>query len=678
MSDAKRSSAIAREFAGLFKSERFDDRIDVNAEISNREVLKIIGRSLTLLGTVRYLFLAKFCLAIFALIPGLIAPWIGKITIDQVILGKAVDESLVRFPPHISPFIDYIEGMGRVEVMLAITTLLAVIILLFGRLGAGSGVMLSTGADSATQSEAKLNSGYSQASGLFGAVEALIHVRLTQYLVNGLRTRLFEGMAKLPMMTIDDHRIGDSVYRVMYDAPDVPLICFRLTLEPIFTLVGVLISLYLIQYSYGEVAPELVWVAALLIPIALAVTLPLSGYIRRVQQASRASGAATTNAIEESMSNIQAVQSLGGMSRERDRISDKSNESFRRFRHVRLMEIGVSVMSTLLTVGLAVFVTIYVTDRVFQETMTPGDFSVLFGLALTIGGAGLSIGMLWIGLQGNVAAVRRVFFFVDLETEDELHGLPDLGEIRRDLRFDHVHFAYPNGHPALTDINFEMKVGELVAIVGPTGAGKTSLAHLIPGFYRPTRGRVLIDGQDIARVNVDSVRSQVSYVFQEHMLMSESIRDNFLLVNPLATDAQIREACRIAEALEFVDELPDGLDTVLGQSGNTLSVGQKQRLCIARGLVRDTRVLILDEPTAALDPRTEHLLVRALRTASVGRLVVVIAHRLSTIRHADRIVFLEDGVVTDIGSHDELVSDRDGRYRRFVELQGGLTEQPDA
>ena len=153
--------------------------------------------------------------------------------------------------------------------------------------------------------------------------------------------------------------------------------------------------------------------------------------------------------------------------------------------------------------------------------------------------------------------------------------------------------------------------------------------------------------------------------------MSESIRSNLLLVNPSASDADMRAACRTAGALEFIDALPAGFDTVLGRSGDTLSVGQKQRLCIARGLIRDTPILILDEPTAALDPTTEHALVRSLREATEGRLVIVIAHRLSTIRRADRIVFLEDGEIRGIGSHADLVADPESRYRRFVELQGG-------
>lgn len=662
-------SESTERLPGLGKDAQFDDRIDLNTDISNRESLALISRSMKLLRTVKPLFAGKLLLSALVLIPGLTMPYVSKIIIDQVLLQKPIDGIDVPFPPHFMPFVNIIRDLSPMEIMGAVVALLAVFLLLFGR--GGLGIWLGGGADSATTSETKLNAGGSRASGLIGILETYVDIRLHQRLANGLRTRLFNRMTRLPMSKLDDHRIGDSVFRVMYDAPDVPQICLGLTLQPLFTIVGVIISLYLIQYSYGEVSPELVWVAGILVPIGLAVTLPASALIRKVQQASRASGTATTNAIEESMSNIQAVQSLGGMGRERARIETKSSESYRRFRHVKIVEIGISSLSFLLTIGLGLYVYFSVAAEIIAGAMTPGDWGVLFGLTMSIGGAGLSIGMIWINLQGNTAAIRRVFFFLDMDGEDAYEEFESLEPIRKSVTFESVDFSYPNGHSALKNINIELRTGELLAIVGPTGSGKTSLAYLIPGYYRPTRGRVLIDGTDIAGVNLHSLRSQVSYVFQEHLLMSESIRSNFELVNPNATEEDMLKACRTAGANEFIDMLPDGLDTVLGRSGDTLSVGQKQRLCIARGLVRNTKILVLDEPTAALDPAAENALMRSLRQAAEGRLVIVIAHRLSTIRQADRIIFLDGGQIRDIGSHGELMSDTESQYRKFVILQGG-------
>lgn len=646
---------------------RFDDRLDRAPHVDNRTALRLIGRALGLLAGVKALFAGKLGLAALALLPGLTVSWIGKVVVDQVLRGAPVDESSVRFPPHFQPFVDAVRDLEPMRVMLAAVTLLALMLVLFGR--GGMGVGLGYGQDSATSSEAKLNAGGSRASGVVGVIDMWIHIRLTQRLANGLRTRLFNHLAQLPMATLDDHRIGDSVYRVMYDAPEVPEISLGLTLEPLFALLGVALTLYLIQYSYGAVSPQLVWVAGSLVPIGLLATLPASGLIRRVQQASRAAGTATTNAIEESMSNIAAVQSLGGMAQETTRLAAKSSESYRRYRRVQLVEIGIRVVTQVLTVGLGAFVFVTVTDEVVAGAMTPGDFTALFGLALAIGDAGLALGLAWINLQGNTAAIRRVFFFLDLDAEDAFAALPDLPAVRDAVRFENVDFHYPNGQRALAGIDLTLPVGEVVAIVGPTGAGKTSLAGLVPGFYRPSRGRVLFDGMDIATVNLASLRRQTTYVFQEHLLASDSIRANLRLANPDADEGAMRAALAAAGA-DFVDALPKGLDTLLGRSGDTLSVGQKQRLCIARGLLRQTPVLILDEPTAALDPQTENALVRSLREACLGRLVVVIAHRLSTIRGADRIVFLEGGEVREVGAHDALMARR-GHYHRFVELQGG-------
>ena len=647
----------------------FDDRVDVNPTVSNWDAARLVWRCLRYLATVKGLFAAKVGLSFVALIPGLIAPWTGKILIDQVILQQPFDDDEVPFPPYFQPFVDFVRDMAPMEIMLTMTAMFVGLLVVFGR--GGLGVPLEQGRDSATVSEGKLSAGSSGMSGLLGAIETLVDIRLNQRLANGFRTKLFERLTRLPMQTIDDHRIGDSVYRVMYDAPDLPGVCAAFTLRPLFTLAGVLIALYLMGTSYSGVAPELFWVSLAVLPISFFVTVPLSGFVRRIQQSSRASGAATTNAIEESMSNLHAVQSLGGMARETERVESRSRESFRRFRHVVLTGIGIGFIGNMISGLLAIFVTVYVVDKIFAGAMSPGDFFVLIELALTIGGSGLALGMIWIGVQAEIAAVRRVFFFLDLEAEQpRAHGVA-LPPIQQGVMFDNVSLRYANGQQALRDVDLQLNVGELVAVVGPTGAGKTSLAYLIPGYYRPTQGRVLIDGTDIDAVDTESLRAQISYVFQEHLLLNESIRSNLLLANPSATDADVIAACETAGAMEFIGRLPAGLDTELGQSGDTLSVGQKQRLCIARGLVRDTRILILDEPTAALDPQAENALVRSLRAAAQGRLVVVIAHRLSTVRRADRIVFMEDGAVRDVGTHDALMAQADSPYRRFVELQGG-------
>ena len=252
--------------------------------------------------------------------------------------------------------------------------------------------------------------------------------------------------------------------------------------------------------------------------------------------------------------------------------------------------------------------------------------------------------------------------------EEDL-GTKVLPRIERGVEFRDVGFVYPDGRRALSGIDLTASIGQILAIAGPTGAGKTTLASLIPRYRIATEGEVLIDGVNANDATLESLRGQVTYVFQETQLFSDSIADNIRFGKPDASAEEVERVARIAGAHDFIAALPDGYDTRLGTSMSKLSVGQKQRLAIARGLLRDSRILILDEPTSALDPETEEYLVRSLHEAARDRLVIIIAHRLSTIASADKIVFLEDGTLRESGSHDELMALPDGHYRRFVELQ---------
>jgi ABC-type multidrug transport system fused ATPase/permease subunit len=266
--------------------------------------------------------------------------------------------------------------------------------------------------------------------------------------------------------------------------------------------------------------------------------------------------------------------------------------------------------------------------------------------------------------------MRRVFFLMDLPSERQGNDV-ELPPIEEGVVWEHVGLTYPDGRRALHDINLEARIGEIVALVGPTGAGKTSLAYLVPAFHQATEGSVSIDGVDLGDASVASLRKQVAYVFQEPQLFSDSVLDNIRYGKPAVTREEVERVARIAGAHNFIVELPEGYDTRLGTVTSKISVGQKQRIAIARGLLQGARILILDEPTSALDPETEAYLIQALREAARDRLVIIVAHRLSTIAHADRIVFLEEGEIREQGSHRELMAKPDGRYREYVLLQAG-------
>ena len=661
------AGALLREVVG--SNRRFDDRLDTSPDISSREALTVMGRSLRLIAQARQLFACKFFLQLTLMVPGLLLPWLAKIVIDNALQGLPFGTTEVAYPPFMTPILNLLEGKDPLGIMATVAVIYVVMLVTIGARAGTTQANLLQGQDAATQAEDQLSAGSSAGSGLLGLAEFMVNVRLTQTLANRLRTRLFERLARLPMTALGDQRTGDSLFRVLYDVPMAPGLIFQLTFVPFFMLLSGVVNLYLLQYSYGQVAPELVLVAWLTVPAAFLITFPFSGALRRTSQNKRAAGAATTNAMEESMSSVAAVQSLGATKQERERFAARSAESFLRERYSLAVIFTCALIAGAALGVAAIYVTILITDRVIDGTMSAGDFATLMGVYYGIVIPAGYFGAYWIKLQEAIAAVRRVFFFLDYESEEDRTGGKVLTDVVKGVRFEGVTFAYPDNPPALVDIDLELTVGEFVAIVGPTGAGKTTLAQLVPGLLAPTSGRVLVDGIDAATIDLHSLRGQVSYVFQEHFLLSESIRENLLLANPEASSEQIEEALSTAGCMEFINDLPAGIDTVLGRAGDTLSVGQQQRLSIARGLVRDTRILILDEPTAALDPLTESALVTALRTAAERRLVIVIAHRLSTIRNADRIVFLEGGRIREVGSHDDLMGDAGGAYRGFVEMQ---------
>lgn len=663
---------MSPEDPNVAKSPQYDDRVDTDTDLTFAQTVGLIKRSLGFLQGVRRLFVLKFGFALVSVLPPLVAPWILKIIIDQVILQQPLSASEVPFPPFMMPFVQSIQGLAPSGIMMAVVGLFLVTMALFG-LRADPAEQaeiegMPQGYDAATQSEQALSAGGSNANGLWGLIELSLTIRMTQRLANGLRVRLMGRLTRLEMTTLDDQRIGDSIYRVMYDAPMLPEIIYRLTIKPVLLIVTALLSIYLLQYSYGSVTPELIWLAAGVVPLTLLLTVPLSGIARRLHQKNRAAGSSTTNRMEESIDNIAAVQSLGGMQREASRFENSSAESYKRHRLTVLLDVLLSFTARACVMATMIVSFILITDDVISGALSLGDYAVLWGMFVLLGYNASAIGLYWIELQKNVAAVRRVFFFIDYTAEVE-RPLQPMAPLANAITFNDVSFSYPDGRVGLSQINLTFPVGKLVAIVGPTGAGKTTLAYMLPGYLRPTTGDIYFDEKNLKDVNFKDIRNQVTYVFQEHMLLSNSIRENLLLGNPNASEDEMLEACRISGAMEFIDPLPKGIDTPVGKGGDTLSVGQKQRLSIARGLVRHTPILVLDEPTAALDPQTENALMASLKKAAKGRLVVVIAHRLSTIREADQIVFLEGGRVVDVGDHETLMRDTEGRYRQFVDLQ---------
>jgi ABC-type multidrug transport system fused ATPase/permease subunit len=656
--------------------------LDTHTDTNFRETLRIVGRGISYIKYFKLRFTLRALLFWLSLMSPLILPWPIKIVIDNVILGLPVGQGTV-YPPYFVPFIDFLTDKTPTEIMAWIVVLSATWVVFFGAFGTGAAqtwteAFLAEGHDTATRTENEANEASSKLSGLIGLIEFKLVLRLTQAVNHLLRVQLFERINSLSMKELNDQRIGDSVYRIMYDTPSITNIFYQAVLSPVSAIWTFCVTLAVMSYSYGG-APELIWLVLLMLPLQTVAMFPFSRPMRRRAQASRAAGSVTTGNIEEGMSNVLAVQSLGGNKRERQRFGKDSSESFKRFRGQVLVAIFQGIASRGTGALLGLFAFYMISNRVIEGMLTPGDYGVLFYYFLWLGGAMTALPYVWFRIQESIPGIRRVFFILDLPNE-VMRGGQDLPQIEKGIEFCDVDYTYTDGRKALHNINLTANIGQIVAFVGPTGAGKTTLGYLVPGYYEPTGGKMLVDGVDLANISLASLRKQVSYVFQETQLFSDSILDNIRYGNRDASMEDVERVARIAGVHEFIANLPEGYDTGLGTVTSKLSVGQKQRIAIARGLLKDASILILDEPTSALDPETEAYLVDALHEAAKNKLVIVIAHRLSTIADADKIVFLKDGEIIEQGTHDELMQQSQGAYHRYVMMQGadGETGQTDS
>ena len=676
---------------GEERLDRAASALDANTDIDFRQTLGILWRVAGYFGLFKARIAAKIgFVTAESLFRLLVVPWPGKIVIDHVVLGQPIAEDADGYPGYLAPLVLLLRDQSAVATMLWVVLFGVFMVIVFGstpnrgagRLptgqatGAAAGAsgatsaVLAQGHDTATQTENEANRAGSLMGGILGILDFKVNLRLSQSLNHVLRAGLAKHVMALPMTTLEDQRIGDSVFRVLYDTTSASLLLEAIAIGLYSGLLGVVASLIMMQVYYGA-APEVIALAVLACPFTLLCVLPFARMARRRSQASRASGANTTSNIEEGMSNVLAVQSLGGNRREGERFRKVSEESFSRFRRESLVKLLYQQVGTLAFMLSQVAFFVLMARRVIDGTFSAGDYFVVAYYFFVLSATFAAWGYMYTEWQVNIAGLRRVFFLMDLPAEPSDTGRRALSTVRQGVEMRNVGLVYPDGRRALANVNLEARIGEIVALVGPTGAGKTSLAYLVPAFVQATEGTVAIDGIDVKAMSVASLRRQVAYVFQETQLFSDSILRNIRYGNDSAGREQVEAAAQAAGAHDFVAALPEGYETNLGTVTSKLSVGQKQRIAIARGLVRDAPILILDEPTSALDPETETYLVDALREAAREKLVIVVAHRLSTIAHADRIYFLEAGEIRESGSHEALMAKRNGRYRRYVTMQSG-------
>jgi len=506
------------------------------------------------------------------------------------------------------------------------------------------------------------------AKALIGYVSIYLMKYVAERVMTDVRDDLYSHLHSLSLGFFLRRNTGEIVSRVTADVDALGAAVtdlFRNALREPFTIVGLIGVLFLIHW-------QLALASLVIFPLTVIPIVKFGQKIRRRGTRVLERRAELSTVLQEGITGIRIVQAFGMEAYERRRFREKNGELFQAImRIVRVDALSSPVMEILEALGIVVAVWLGGWLVVHGE-LTPGAFMGFLGALASLYVPIKRLSAVNNNIQRGMAGVNRVFEVLDQRPEvaDRL-GARVLSPVKETATFEHVSFAYEPGRCILRDIHFQAKMGEIVAIVGASGVGKSTLVNLLPRFFDPTEGRVLLDGVDLREVTLASLRAQIGMVTQDTILFDDTVANNIaygLSARGAKDPARIQEVARLANADEFIRELPDGYGTRIGEKGVRLSGGQKQRIAIARALLRDPPILILDEATSALDAEAERLVQEALERLMRNRTTFIIAHRLSTVIQADRIVVLQDGRQAEMGTHPELMAAR-GPYFRLYQNQ---------
>lgn len=511
---------------------------------------------------------------------------------------------------------------------------------------------------------------------LVGAISSYAEKYLTtsvgQWVMHDLRRILYHHIQRLSLAYHDRKPTGDLISTVTTDIESIQDFISQALLGivvNVLTLVGMLLVMFYLDWRFTL--------------IALSVTpflfIVVYTYTRRIKKASRAvrkKEGEVVSVVEEVLSSIRVVKAFSREDYEEARFAQSSLESVETALKARSLKAKLApVVQVIVAVGTCL-VLWYGVNLVLKGELTAGSLLVFILYLGKMYKPMRDLSKMTDTLSKATVGYERIREVI--ETEDTIRNLPSAKKapkFRGDIEFDHVSFAYEGGYATLKNVNLKVEAGQLVAVVGPTGAGKSTIAGLIARFYDPQSGAVRIDGTDVRKYKLKSLRGQISFVLQDTLLFRAPVWQNIAYGRPEASREEILRAAKLANADEFIKEMPEQYDTMLGEKGVTLSGGQRQRIAIARAIIRNAPILILDEPTSHLDPASEELVFEALNRLMEEKTAIVIAHRLATVRKADVIFVVDHGEIVEHGTHEALLA-AGGLYAHLCEIQFRSQDEP--
>lgn len=587
--------------------------------------MKYIPRLLRYVRPYWMLALLSVVITLLVVAAGLLAPWPIKILIDSVLGEHPLPGPLARAATWL--------GLTRSGILLA-----AVL--------AGLAITLLENS--------------------FSVAGSYVNTRLEQGMILDFRSDMFQHAQRLSLAFHDRKRSGMVIYAINNQASAAAglLMSLQPLAQSVLTLVGMFWILLSIDWQ----------LAVLSLTVIPFLYYAVGYYIKHIQtrlEEVKAMEGESLSIIHEAISMMRVIIAFGREDHEYNRFRRQGEHAVGARVKLTVRQTFFSLAVNLTTAAGTALVLGLGAYSALQGRLTGGDLLVVMAYIAAVYQPLESISYTLGSLQDQIVSLRIAFRLLD--TRPDIQDAPDarpLSRARGHLVFENVHFNYAGRTNTLKNISFEARPGEVIAIVGQTGAGKSTLVSLIPRFYDPRQGRVLLDGHDLRELQLSSMREQISIVMQEPLLFSGTIADNIRYGNLDASQEQIVAAARAANAHDFIQKLPKQYDTELGERGIQLSGGERQRISVARAFLKDAPILILDEPTSSIDSKTEEVILEALERLMVGRTTLMIAHRLSTIRNADRIIALANGEVVEQGTHEQLL-EQAGLYRQLHEIQMG-------